>query len=225
MLNVLQRLPSILGVPPGPTVRGNGTPFSASKNSSNLIPGHLLLLSHTEGTYWRHFGLKFYAVVADLNHRISFAPAYHLEVLELAFRSSDDKRLMSSTERPEAGFVAGQRVQSVNTDKKSPQVGTVKYVGPVDGYEGLWIGVDWDSGQGRHNGTVNGRHYFDASEETSGSLVRQHTLSSGVTLLEALVRRYNSSLSRNDSQEEGNSLIIVRCYTYLSAKAKIIERH
>lgn len=41
--------------------------------------------------------------------------------------------------------------------------GTVRYVGPVDGYSGEWIGIDWDDAKrGKHNGTVNGRVYFHA---------------------------------------------------------------
>ena len=31
----------------------------------------------------------------------------------------------------------------------------------VQGYEGVWIGVEWDDeGRGRHDGTVNGVQYF-----------------------------------------------------------------
>lgn len=39
--------------------------------------------------------------------------------------------------------------------------GTVKYIGPVEGHKGLWLGVDWDDPErGKHNGTVNGVQYF-----------------------------------------------------------------
>lgn len=41
--------------------------------------------------------------------------------------------------------------------------GTIKYVGPVQGYKGLWFGVDWDDpDRGKHNGTVNGIKYFSS---------------------------------------------------------------
>ncbi|CAM6106555.1 unnamed protein product [Calypogeia fissa] len=122
--------------------------------------------------------------------------------------------MMATEGHSDAGFVVGQRVQSStpekNPEKKSsPQLGTIKYIGPVDGYEGLWIGVDWYSRQGRHNGTVNGRHYFETSEETSGSLVRPHSISGGVTLLEALVRRYcNSSAGALKGSEEDDMYVL-----------------
>lgn len=34
--------------------------------------------------------------------------------------------------------------------------GTMKHVGGVEGYEGVWVGVEWDSGQCWHNGRMNG---------------------------------------------------------------------
>lgn len=40
--------------------------------------------------------------------------------------------------------------------------GTIKYIGPVEGHPGVWLGIDWDDiERGKHNGTVNGIHYFD----------------------------------------------------------------
>lgn len=40
-------------------------------------------------------------------------------------------------------------------------VGTVKYIGQVEGYDGEWIGMDWDDAErGKHNGVVNGKQYF-----------------------------------------------------------------
>jgi dynactin complex subunit len=90
-------------------------------------------------------------------------------------------------------FRVGQRVTTINTEKAARQSGVVKYVGTVQGYEGTWVGVDWDSGHGRHNGTVNGVQYFETTEETSGSLVRPRNLSAGVSLLDALSFRYKTA--------------------------------
>lgn len=43
------------------------------------------------------------------------------------------------------------------------QFGSVKYIGPVDGYSGTWLGIDWDDpDRGKHNGSVNGKQYFEA---------------------------------------------------------------
>lgn len=39
--------------------------------------------------------------------------------------------------------------------------GTVKYIGIVEGYDNIWLGIDWDDPlRGKHNGTVNGIRYF-----------------------------------------------------------------
>lgn len=41
--------------------------------------------------------------------------------------------------------------------------GAVCYIGPVDGYEGTWVGVDWDNpGRGKHDGSIKGKQYFQA---------------------------------------------------------------
>ena len=41
--------------------------------------------------------------------------------------------------------------------------GKLKYIGTVQGYNGEWIGIDWDDPmRGKHNGTVNGVKYFEA---------------------------------------------------------------
>ncbi|VDK47869.1 unnamed protein product [Gongylonema pulchrum] len=45
--------------------------------------------------------------------------------------------------------------------------GTVRYVGPVNGYQGEWIGIDWDDPEtGKHDGSVNGKQYFKARSVT-----------------------------------------------------------
>ena len=41
-------------------------------------------------------------------------------------------------------------------------IGTIRYVGPVDGTSGEWIGVEWDDvdARGKHDGVSDGRRYF-----------------------------------------------------------------
>uniref|UniRef100_A0A915B2A7 Tubulin-specific chaperone E n=2 Tax=Parascaris univalens TaxID=6257 RepID=A0A915B2A7_PARUN len=69
--------------------------------------------------------------------------------------------------------------------------GTVRYVGPVDGYSGEWIGIDWDDAKrGKHNGTVNGRVYFHARDKTSGSMVRAANVDTGRTIIEEMESKY-----------------------------------
>jgi dynactin complex subunit len=54
-----------------------------------------------------------------------------------------------------------------------------------------WLGVEWDDPtKGKHNGTVEGVQYFQASAEKAGSLVLSKKAEYGQDLLEALVKRY-----------------------------------
>ncbi|CAN0928034.1 Tubulin-folding cofactor E [Linum grandiflorum] len=87
----------------------------------------------------------------------------------------------------------GQRVYSAGHPRR---IGSVKYVGTVSGYSVTWVGVDWETGEGKHDGTVNGTRYFQARSERSGSLVRPHNLSSGISFLETLCQATKA--------EEGN---------------------
>ncbi|RVW33206.1 Tubulin-folding cofactor E [Vitis vinifera] len=56
-----------------------------------------------------------------------------------------------------AEFRLGQRVHSLGDPRR---MGTVKYVGPVQGYSGTWVGVDWDNGDAKHDGALDGRPLF-----------------------------------------------------------------
>ncbi len=41
---------------------------------------------------------------------------------------------------------------------------TVRYIGPVKGTEGEWLGVEWDDpGRGKHNGEREGVEYFECT--------------------------------------------------------------
>jgi len=43
----------------------------------------------------------------------------------------------------------------------SGYIGTIRYVGEVEGTSGVWLGVEWDdSNRGKHNGTKDGKRYF-----------------------------------------------------------------
>jgi dynactin complex subunit len=40
-------------------------------------------------------------------------------------------------------------------------VGTIRFVGSVDGTLGLWFGVEWDDPKrGKHDGVKDGKRYF-----------------------------------------------------------------
>ncbi|VDK49087.1 unnamed protein product [Anisakis simplex] len=81
--------------------------------------------------------------------------------------------------------------------------GTVRYVGEVDGYNGEWIGVEWDDPKrGKHNGTVKGRKYFEARENTSGSFVRAVNVDRGRSITDEMQCRYTED-SEMDTHQIG----------------------
>ncbi|XP_018566591.1 tubulin-specific chaperone E isoform X2 [Anoplophora glabripennis] len=69
--------------------------------------------------------------------------------------------------------------------------GTIKYIGPVEGHPGVWLGIDWDDiERGKHNGTVNGIHYFNTRHPKSGSFLRREKVNFGQSLITAIRMRY-----------------------------------
>ncbi|KAM7511499.1 hypothetical protein LguiB_010374 [Lonicera macranthoides] len=93
----------------------------------------------------------------------------------------------------------GQRVHSAGNSRR---IGTVKYVGPVEGYSGNWVGIDWDNNEdGKHDGSINGVRYFKSKSPKSGSFVRAHNLSTGISLLKALEIRYKSTSTKEEEEE------------------------
>ncbi|XP_051123575.1 tubulin-folding cofactor E isoform X2 [Andrographis paniculata] len=102
----------------------------------------------------------------------------------------------SSPASAESGFWVGQRVHFTSQPRRT---GAVKYVGPVQGYSGDWVGVDWDApGEGKHDGSHNGVRYFTARGPYTASFVRPHNLSSGISLLEALKTRYRTATTKDE---------------------------
>lgn len=67
----------------------------------------------------------------------------------------------------------------------------------MDGFPGEWIGVDWDSvARGKHDGTVNGKKYFDTNAPTSGSLVKAQKIEPFISVEDMIRHKY---LENNDT--------------------------
>ena len=49
-----------------------------------------------------------------------------------------------------------------------------RYIGPVKGQEGTWVGVEWDdASRGKHDGSTGGVKYFSCeSGDNAGSFIR-----------------------------------------------------
>ncbi|GKV12409.1 hypothetical protein SLEP1_g23551 [Rubroshorea leprosula] len=107
---------------------------------------------------------------------------------------------MANSSLPDSvSFRLGQRVHAANDPRR---IGTVKYIGEVEGYSGTRVGVDWDNHRdGKHDGSINGVRYFHGRSELSGSFIRPHNLSPGISLLQALKLRYESHSTEEEEDE------------------------
>ncbi|XP_032420024.1 tubulin-specific chaperone E [Xiphophorus hellerii] len=71
---------------------------------------------------------------------------------------------------------------------------TVRYVGHVSPYEGLWLGVEWDNPErGKHDGSHEGVRYFTCRNPRGGSFVRPQKVSFGVDFLTAVYLTYQTN--------------------------------
>ncbi|KAF5288067.1 hypothetical protein FQR65_LT12117 [Abscondita terminalis] len=73
-------------------------------------------------------------------------------------------------------------------------LGTVRYIGLVEGYINTWLGVEWDDcTRGKHNGTLNGISYFTARGDKSASFIRPDKVHIGRSVVKAITSRYGHS--------------------------------
>jgi hypothetical protein len=75
------------------------------------------------------------------------------------------------------------------------QRATVRYLGPVAGQQGDWVGVEYDDpARGKHDGVSGGVRYFSTRSggPRAASLVRADKVAWGTSVLEALLARYNN---------------------------------
>ncbi|KAK1076651.1 hypothetical protein LTR33_008762 [Friedmanniomyces endolithicus] len=84
------------------------------------------------------------------------------------------------------------------------QLLTVRYVGPVDGKAGEWLGVEWDDiTRGKHNGVHDGKKYFDCRSKSPAcaSFLRpKQPWDEQRTFLDALRGKYVSQTSAADQE-------------------------
>ena len=93
---------------------------------------------------------------------------------------------------------------------------TVRYLGPVNGQEGSWVGVEWDDAtRGKHDGTTGGTRYFacSSSEPTAGSFIREEKVDFGMSVLDAIISRYNNMRSEMGDAPEADELYVTTVST------------
>ncbi|XP_004923154.1 tubulin-specific chaperone E [Bombyx mori] len=75
--------------------------------------------------------------------------------------------------------------------KCNDDFGTVRYIGEVQGYKGLWYGIEWDNeSRGKHDGCLDGIQYFKTSKPSAGSFVRPNKIIPSKTCAEAIRQYY-----------------------------------
>ncbi|KAL2096680.1 hypothetical protein ACEWY4_008828 [Coilia grayii] len=66
-----------------------------------------------------------------------------------------------------ANITVGSRCQ-VRVVGQPTKLGSVMYVGTADFKPGLWVGVKYDEPMGKHDGSVNGKRYFECEMKYGG---------------------------------------------------------
>lgn len=86
------------------------------------------------------------------------------------------------------------------------QAATVRYVGPVEGQGGTWVGIEYDEpGRGKHDGTHAGRRYFAcAGGPATGSLVRLPKFLEAADFGRSLAAAARERYSRGGSEDGGS---------------------
>jgi tubulin-specific chaperone E len=78
---------------------------------------------------------------------------------------------------------------------------TVRYIGPLSGLKGEWLGVEWDNpSRGKHNGQHQGQQVFSclSNSPTTASFIRPNRKSDPTrTLLEAIRHKYATPTRTN----------------------------
>ncbi|XP_069562479.1 tubulin-folding cofactor B [Brachyistius frenatus] len=79
---------------------------------------------------------------------------------ELAARADEEKAAADT-------FSVGNRCK-VQIPGQPTKLGTVMYVGTTEFKTGYWVGVKYDEPMGKHNGTVEGKQYFECGSKYGG---------------------------------------------------------
>ncbi|TFK76354.1 hypothetical protein BDN72DRAFT_830912 [Pluteus cervinus] len=71
-------------------------------------------------------------------------------------------------------------------------IGTVRFVGPVDNTTGVWLGVEWDNPErGKHDGIKDNKRYFTCRIPNAGSFIRPSAnVTYGQTFVDAMTSKY-----------------------------------
>ena len=107
---------------------------------------------------------------------------------------------------------------------------TVRYVGPVNGQKGTWVGLEWDDpSRGKHDGSTGGVQYFTCIRgPTAGSFVRIEKVHPGVSLIEAVRLRYTNQQAEGEAagtaEAQQQPLVHKKLQFQFVGEEKVLER-
>ncbi|CAL8311913.1 unnamed protein product [Lota lota] len=135
---------------PGPLVAQMGAPISGAVGATSPFKIQKIqkMKSSDLKSFQRVLEVEEFSPGAGLN-----LPE-PLEPLEIISDSEDGGGTNSATRVPD--WLKEGEFVTVGTNKS----GTVRYVGPTDFAEGIWIGVELEVPAGKNDGSVGGRRYF-----------------------------------------------------------------
>ncbi|KRX94685.1 Tubulin-folding cofactor B, partial [Trichinella pseudospiralis] len=123
--------------------------------------------------------------LADLN--ISDGTTIHVLYNKLGKYNPNHEKLVAKEEM-EIDVLdkqVGQRCIVKIGDPQEWKRGKIAYIGETDFKPGLWIGVEYDEEVGKHDGSVNGKRYFQCMDKR-GAFVKPHLVKTEMENEEAL---------------------------------------
>lgn len=93
------------------------------------------------------------------------------------YNEEKTKQMEEAEQKRLEAIAVGSRCKVTVTGNPT-RLGAVKYKGKVDGLNGTFIGVQYDEPLGKHNGTFNGKAYFECPDKY-GAFVKPQNVECG----------------------------------------------
>lgn len=166
-----------------------------------------------------------------------------------AFRFPLKKKSCEKKSRIEGAFLkmSSRRTNDRRVETLDGHRGFCRYVGPVYGQTGTWVGIEWDdSNRGKHDGKHDGERYFECkrkkgkeAETKRASFVRAQKVAPGTDFVSAAKEKYEfesqdaqlekrlvfgGKAKKTDENEEEDVTIELKTKLSLQKKLNELER-